>query len=301
MNTLRIFSGCLILTVASQLVAAEAVHEHEEGEHVDHVEFSRQEADAMGVRLAPVGSQSLHQTLVLYGKISPDPNQISHLTARYPGLIQSVEPDLGDTVEAGELVATIQANDSLQTYELRAPISGVVVDMHANPGEFAGTEPLLTLANYEDVWADLNIFPGQASRIQAGQAVRVTVGELSANSRIRYLNPGQGLTPYVVARVPIANADAVWTPGLLVEAEVSIGEFDVNLAVANEALQEVEGNQVVFVREQNRYEVRPLQLGRSDGRFTEVLGGLNVGEEYVVANSYLLKADLEKSGAAHHH
>jgi membrane fusion protein, heavy metal efflux system len=49
------------------------------------------------------------------------------------------------------------------------------------------------------------------------------------------------------------------------------------------------------------YEIRPLELGRSDGNLTEVLGGLQAGDRYVVENSYLIKADIEKSGASHDH
>jgi cobalt-zinc-cadmium efflux system membrane fusion protein len=44
-----------------------------------------------------------------------------------------------------------------------------------------------------------------------------------------------------------------------------------------------------------------LELGRSDANRVEVLGGLAPGELYVVSNSYLIKADIEKSGAAHEH
>ena len=44
-----------------------------------------------------------------------------------------------------------------------------------------------------------------------------------------------------------------------------------------------------------------LETGRSDGRMTEVLGGLEPGTEYVVGNSYLIKADIDKSGASHDH
>ena len=40
---------------------------------------------------------------------------------------------------------------------------------------------------------------------------------------------------------------------------------------------------------------------RSDGNLTEVLGGLQAGDRYVVENSYLIKADIEKSGASHDH
>ncbi len=49
------------------------------------------------------------------------------------------------------------------------------------------------------------------------------------------------------------------------------------------------------------YEVRMLDLGRADEEWVEVLGGLKVGTEYVTENSYLIKADIEKSGASHDH
>lgn len=258
-------------------------------------------AEAMDIGVHIASTQTLHQSLLLYGKISPDPKLVSHITARYPGLIQSVIPSLGDAVSQGDLVATIEANDSLQTYEIHAPISGIVVDSHANPGEFAGDQHLLTIANYQNVWADLNVFPGEAQRIRPGQEVNLRMGELTANSSIRYLNPGEGLSPHVVARVPLANPDLTWTPGLLVEADVTIGEFDVELAVETAALQVFRDWQVVFIQIGDSYEIRPLELGRSDARFTEVLSGLNPGDRYVVENSYLLKADLEKSGAAHNH
>ncbi|MDP2380154.1 MAG: heavy metal resistance protein CzcB, partial [Pseudohongiella sp.] len=39
----------------------------------------------------------------------------------------------------------------------------------------------------------------------------------------------------------------------------------------------------------------------TDGEFVEVLSGLSAGESYVVDNSYLIKADIEKSGAEHAH
>lgn len=58
---------------------------------------------------------------------------------------------------------------------------------------------------------------------------------------------------------------------------------------------------MVFIKVGDEYEIRPLELGISDGRFTQVLSGLNVGDDYVVNQSYLIKADIEKSGASHDH
>lgn len=258
-------------------------------------------ADRMGVGIARAGNETLHETVSLYGNIVPDPNQVSHIHARYTGIIQQMELNLGDSVERGQLIAIIEANNSLQSYEVRAPISGIVIDIHANPGELADTESLLTIANYETVWAELNLFPGHTQRVRAGQAVTVRAGQFETTSSIRYLNPGEGRSPYVVARAPIDNKEQVWTPGLLIEGKVAISEFDVDLAVDNRAIQQFRNWDVVFIRIGDTYEIRPLELGRSDGRFTEVLGGLNPGDTYVVENSFLLKADLEKSGAEHSH
>jgi cobalt-zinc-cadmium efflux system membrane fusion protein len=58
---------------------------------------------------------------------------------------------------------------------------------------------------------------------------------------------------------------------------------------------------VVFARVGDTDEVRMLKLGRSDGECVEVPGGLKPGNEYVTAQSYRIKADIEKSGASHHH
>ncbi|HJO11800.1 MAG TPA: efflux RND transporter periplasmic adaptor subunit [Gammaproteobacteria bacterium] len=277
------------------------IHSWQFESHEGRVEMSPELAKAMGIGVYVAGAQLISQTELLYGNISPDPTQVSHITARYPGLIQSVNLRLGDTVSQGQLIATVEANDSLQTYEIRAPISGIVVDSHANPGEYAGEQPLLTIVNYQNVWADLNVFPGEAQRIRPGQEVNLRMGELTAVSTIRYLNPGEGLSPHVIARVPLANPDLLWTPGLLVEADVTVDQFEVSLAVDNRALQSFRDWQVVFIQIGDSYEIRPLELGRTNGRFTEVLGGFNAGDRYVVENSYLLKADLEKSGATHDH
>ena len=67
------------------------------------------------------------------------------------------------------------------------------------------------------------------------------------------------------------------------------------------ALQRFRDEDVVFVRDGEDYESRALELGRRDGANVEVLSGLEPGDVVVVAQSYLVKADIEKSGASHEH
>ena len=57
----------------------------------------------------------------------------------------------------------------------------------------------------------------------------------------------------------------------------------------------------MFGRYGEQFEARLVELGRSDGTMVEVLGGLQAGERYAAKNSYLIKADIGKSGASHDH
>jgi cobalt-zinc-cadmium efflux system membrane fusion protein len=57
----------------------------------------------------------------------------------------------------------------------------------------------------------------------------------------------------------------------------------------------------VFVRYGTFFEARPLELGRSDGKFIEVVKGLSAGERYAAKNSFLIKADLGKADVSHDH
>ena len=286
--------------VSSNAMTAENEHEHEEGEE-ETVQISADLAQELGIETELAGAGVINRSLLLYGRTMPDPQSISHVYARYPGMIVSMNAALGDSVDAEQVIAVIEANSSLQNYEIRAPLSGIVVEKHANPGELATGQSLLTIANYEDIWVDLTVFPGDSPQIRPGMRVTIQMDNRSAESTIRYINPSQGESPTVIARVPLENSDSMWTPGLLIEGFVHLETKEVVLAIKNNALQTYENNQVVFVLDGDFYEPRTVTLGISDPFSTEVLAGLEPGERYVVSNSYLIKADLEKDGVEHDH
>ena len=104
-----------------------------------------------------------------------------------------------------------------------------------------------------------------------------------------------------IARAKLDNSNRQWQLNSVVKASVITQEQAVKLRVDNRALQTFRDWQVVFIKVGDVYEIRPLTLGAKDNHYTEVLEGLEAGAVYVVENSYLLKADLEKSGASHDH
>jgi cobalt-zinc-cadmium efflux system membrane fusion protein len=105
----------------------------------------------------------------------------------------------------------------------------------------------------------------------------------------------------VVARTSVDNFDGRWRPGMTVAAEVIVNARQVPLAVKESGLQRFRDFTVVFARYGETYEVRMLELGARDGTYAEVLGGIKPGTPYVSEQSFLIKADVDKSGASHDH
>ncbi|UTW45516.1 HlyD family efflux transporter periplasmic adaptor subunit [bacterium SCSIO 12696] len=270
------------------------------------VQLSDAMAEKVGITTTTAGPGIINETTKLYGRVVPGHENESHMRARFPGLITKVNVNIGDRVKKGDVLIEIESNESLKRYFMVAPFDALVTSRHANPGEFASEQELLTLINDQSPWAEVLVFAKHGRAVRNGQTVEVTSGPMSATTVIEHIVPDADGKPFMVAHLllkngPLNGEQPRWISGMMLEAQVQTSQIDAPLVVDNRALQGFRDFTVVFAKIGETYEVRMLELGRTDGRFTEVLGGLKPGTEYVVENSYLLKADLEKSGAAHHH
>lgn len=192
--------------------------------------------------------------------------------------------------------------DQLLLYELRSPIAGQVIDRHLLPGELVSTDhQAFIIANLNTVWAEISVFPKDRQYVKTAQSVAVTSHEgLSAMGIVTYLSPvinEETHTSTAIAEVNNSSGD--WFPGSFAQAELVTEEIPVDNFVPRTAVQEVEGENVVFVVEKNGFAVRPITVGRSDEQCYEVLDGVNPDDVYAADNTFLLKAELQKDEAEH--
>jgi membrane fusion protein, heavy metal efflux system len=260
-------------------------------------------AAAAGIKTETAGPATLVETLTLYGQIAPDPARQREVSARFPGIIQQVNKKLGDRVAAGEALAVIESNESLRTYSVQAPISGVIAARNANPGEDSGNRSLFTIIDPAAVTAELSLFPADRARVRVGApvAVKATHSQAEVHGKLDRIALQAASNQAVLARVTLANTNGDLLPGGFVTARVQVAERHVPLAVKATGLQPFRDFTVVFEKVGDTYEVRMLELGETQSGWAEVLGGLEPGAQYVAENSYLVKADVEKSGASHDH
>jgi membrane fusion protein, heavy metal efflux system len=205
---------------------------------------------------------------------------------------------------------TTPNTSTLRQYELRSPLSGRIVERKVDVGTSVGKEgdpsDVYTVADLSTVWIELSVSTADLPKVREGASVTVTPsqegGERSEQGKVIFVSPllnAETRAARVIVALP--NKDMAWRPGTFVTAEVEIARDPVPVRVAKAALQTIEGKRVVFVRTDEGFEKREVELGRSDDDAVEVVSGLKAGEAIAVANTFLLKAELGKSEADHDH
>jgi len=274
--------------------------EHEEGK----TEIAPDAAKKAGISIEKAAPVMIGKVIPLTGRITINQNAKAEVRARFPGIIRSVKANLGEQVKKGQVLAVVESNESLKDYNVTAPIDGTILARNTNLGDVANGEPLFTIADLSTVWAKFHIFPKDADMVAAQQSVRVhTLDEgKEQDATISMLFPtADALSQTLVAVVPMDNKNSMWRPGTTIEGDVIVSQKQVSLAVRESSLQSMENQTVVFVKMGDSYEMKPVKTGVSDGRYIEITSGLSAGQSYVSEGSFVIKADILKSGAAHEH
>ncbi|WP_441277443.1 divalent metal ion exporter adaptor subunit IhpB [Tardiphaga sp. 172_B4_N1_3] len=280
---------------------------HDEKGHGDEgvVEMSDARVASSNIEILSARSETLHDSLVLNGILQPNQETLVQVTPRFPGVVREIKKRIGDTVEKGELLAKIESNQSLSVYEMRAPISGTVIDRQISLGEYASEQkPAFIVADISTVWVDLSVYRRNLPRVRIGDKILIDVGDggKPIEASLSYISPvGSSDTQSALARAVVPNIDMRLRTGLFVSARLILSAKPVAIAVRASAIQTVENRSVVFVRSGDKFEARDVELGARDSDNVEILFGLLDGDKYAAKNSFIVKAELGKGSASHEH
>ena len=192
------------------------------------------------------------------------------------------------------------------TIEVRAAMSGTVLQVLAAVGSnVTPASPLFKIANTSQLLAVVNVPADKLNAINPNAKVtvkpQVQESTEEALGKIKYISDViDPKTRTAQVFIEIAN-QFKWRSGQLVTAQIFENQSTKAMVVREDALQNFRDWDVVFIRVGNDFEARPLELGDKYNGFVEVKSGLKAGQVYAAGNSYLLKAELGKSGATHDH
>lgn len=186
------------------------------------------------------------------------------------------------------------------TLSIASPIAGTIVDRHISLGQAVtqGGE-LMTVMNLGSVVVEAQLPESQATRARVGQHITVRIPGLPDHPfEGRVETVGDAVDPQkrtVPVRAHITNAGAVLKHEMAVEVRIATGARKDSLLVRVAAIVEDEGIKIVYVKEGNRYERRPVTVGTINYQWAEILSGVEAGEEVVTAGAYQLK-NMQKGG-----
>lgn len=281
-------------------------HGHDE-EHEEMVQLSSAELREFGIEVAEARSTTLKQYLNLPGEIQANDSRLAHIVPRFSGIVIDVRVQIGDRVGAGQVLALIESDESLSTYEMRTLIAGTVIGKHITLGEAVSRDhAAYIVADLSTVWVDITVYQRDLTVVESGQTVLISGGPgmPTVSGEISYVAPVvDENTRTALARVVLPNPEGAWRPGSFITALILVDAFEVPVAVPRTALQVHEGRDVVFVETDEGFQPRPVVLGRADRDNYEITSGLLQGERYVSTGGFTLKAELGKAsfGGGHDH
>jgi cobalt-zinc-cadmium efflux system membrane fusion protein len=207
---------------------------------------------------------------------------------------------LEDTLGIPANVGTSASSTDLELIPIKSPADGYVLQKNVTPGATIqpSTDAFVVCALHR-LWMLASITEDNLNQLRLGQAATVTWQDSSQTFSGHITNLGQQSDPttrLVPVRIDIVNTNNRLRPEMLATAQIAIGAAAPMLLVAQEAIQQVNGADVVFVRTAlDHFDVHPVRRGAVMGSRVQILEGVQAGDPIVTRGSFIVKSQLLKS------
>jgi cobalt-zinc-cadmium efflux system membrane fusion protein len=191
-----------------------------------------------------------------------------------------------------------------RTLAVTSPISGRITAATATLGAYvtAGSE-LFRVADPGSLEIQAALSVADVQRVKPGDPAVVETAAGAIPAVVRSVTPGlDAESRSATAVLTLAGSAQMLTPGQALRVRITPRGGAVandRFAAPDEAVQSVNGGDVVFVRTKTGFEPRPVRVGRRGGGQVEIVSGVRAGDQIAGKNAFLLKAELGKGEAEH--
>jgi HlyD family secretion protein len=230
-------------------------------------------------------------------QISAAEAQLAQAQATLANLVEGATQEQRSAAEARVEQARLSLQDAQETLDdatLRAPFNGVVTAVRATEGEFA-SGPVIELVDLNSLQVVLEVDEVDVGALSIGQPASITLetwpdveikGELVTIAPRAGTNPGSALVTYEV-HLALAETELPIRVGMTANASLTTADKDGVLLVPNEAINvdRQTGTYTVSLIMNDSVQVVEVSVGLHDSQYSEILSGLNPGDELLVDNA----------------
>jgi cobalt-zinc-cadmium efflux system membrane fusion protein len=270
---------------------------------VEGIKLTQEMFDKIGIQMRTAEGGMVERASVFPAEIKLNRDTTVAVSPRYASIVRQVFAEIGDEVNKGDVLASLENRETMAVYTVNAPRDGVIIAKDLAPGETAADDRILfEVADLSSVWADISVFPQYQHLLRKGMSVRFIAHDgHEALGTVRYISPiVSPETRTFTARCVLEGADEDFTPGAFVRARINVESVDAVVVVPREAVQILEGESVIFVPSPNGFIPEVVSTGLTDGRNIEITSGLKAGSKYAAIGAFALKAQMVTSGMDPH-
>jgi Cu(I)/Ag(I) efflux system membrane fusion protein/cobalt-zinc-cadmium efflux system membrane fusion protein len=203
-------------------------------------------------------------------------------------------------LDPGDIDAIEQAGVARRALPIRAPRSGYVLHKDVVEGArvMAGQD-LYRIGDLSRVWVQAEVYEHDAPWVEVGQAAQMELtyqkGRLVDGS-VAYIYPTLNkASRTLTVRLEFPNPDMRLKPGMFATVYIEFRRIDDTLVIPTEAILHSGTRELVFVAlGDGHFESRPVTTGLvGDRRLTQVLTGLEAGEEVVTSGQFLIDSESQ--------
>lgn len=259
------------------------------------IALSKESQFLLGIRTETVASRELRRRISTLGNVVPRSQGRAEVVSLQSGRLINDEhykiPQIGDRIEKGDIVAEIEVIDS---FHIKAPISGVVTEVNFTSGEWIEQgKKLLSIVELSTVWVEASVFESDLPAMEGARQSFIrssTYPEKEFKGALvslgKVLDPN---TRSVKAVFAVDNPRENLRPGMLVDVSIETKSLEESLAVPASAVLDKDGQRVVFVKTgPETFVMRPVDLGGQYGVLVAVKSGLAEGDRVVITGNYQL-------------
>lgn len=177
-----------------------------------------------------------------------------------------------------------------------APIAGTIVQRKVGPGQYVGSgasDPVFVIGDLATVWLAAYVRETDAPLVNIGQPVYFTVlayPDRTFPATISYVAAALDPTSRrLLVRAAVDNAAGLLKPEMFANVRIMTGESDVEVAVPRDAIiYEGDVARVWIARDDNGIELRRIQVGLTNGKMVEVVGGLAPSDRVITKGSIFI-------------
>jgi multidrug efflux pump subunit AcrA (membrane-fusion protein) len=254
------------------------------------VTLTKVQQESIGLQTGQADFRSIDTVLPLYGRVMIDPDRHAHVTTRISGRVEQLFARVGDRVEQGQKLATIQSRqlgDPPPTVDVTAPVSGVVNDRPVTIGD--SIEPnteMFHIVDLSKVVVVAQVYEEDVGKVKLGQSARILALSYPTNEfagTITFvgleLDPDTRTLPVWLT---VENPDGKLRADMLVNTALLLAKNSDVLTVQKSAMMSDAGEKFVFVHTGTTFNRVDIQTGAEDDRFVEIKDGLVPGDEIVI-------------------